>query len=569
MWRNLAQLQRTVLDDIESLNFDTVAARLKSQVPSEPALTPAKQFQIQEERYRYLRIAIFKHYIIVQNSSSDTKRIVFPFDTDMTPIEDFTFKSINLPSTKPRIPDVPQETKTGEQISYWRRGTVSEEIEGLRRAYRLWYDKEQKPITVLDEINRDKDYQSGGVLKLVGDKDLFWSLVIRWHLFNKTGIDRFNRIFERISKDPLNKSIVDCMYFSTPQGCNIANCKFRHSIALKSACNLLRSKKWEDALLSAATNDSSEVVQLLLTELNDGSLNDDPVKKQAVKNQALFNAVDTGNLETVKILVNRGAALLDFKNSEGMTVAHRAAGGDYIEIMKYLKTRGVKLDELCKKMTTPFDVACQKGAVKVVKYLIRLGIVDLNPVDKPNFPPLHRAVFYGQLEVFEVLIGNGADVNLAFGRRISQTPLHVAVKQSRALMVQMLVDRGAKCEAVDSVGKHAVEYALDDTRPSVFFIRRSIDIFKTLYWSGEYSEQVRLKLWREAISKYCDSFGLQALIKRELNWRFDVMQITAMTDLEKSVLYKFNCIMFRWVLKQVDTGLVTDVYPFIDDYLRH
>jgi ankyrin len=65
---------------------------------------------------------------------------------------------------------------------------------------------------------------------------------------------------------------------------------------------------------------------------------------------------------------------------------------------------------------------------------------------KSGFTPLHIAAHYGNVNIANLLLDRGANVNFAASKH-SITPLHVAAKWGRANMVTLLLERGAEMDA--------------------------------------------------------------------------------------------------------------------------
>ncbi|UCF17099.1 MAG: ankyrin repeat domain-containing protein, partial [Phycisphaerales bacterium] len=66
---------------------------------------------------------------------------------------------------------------------------------------------------------------------------------------------------------------------------------------------------------------------------------------------------------------------------------------------------------------------------------------DVNAKDALGVTPLHRAARKGRLNVVELLIANGADVN---AKAAGQTPLDDAKRRRRSNIVELLRKHGAK-----------------------------------------------------------------------------------------------------------------------------
>jgi hypothetical protein len=72
--------------------------------------------------------------------------------------------------------------------------------------------------------------------------------------------------------------------------------------------------------------------------------------------------------------------------------------------------------------------------------------------------PLHEAASWGHKEVAELLIDNGADVNVKNG--FGQTPLHKAARWGRKEVAELLIAKSADVNAKDMVGKTPLDRAI-------------------------------------------------------------------------------------------------------------
>ncbi len=72
--------------------------------------------------------------------------------------------------------------------------------------------------------------------------------------------------------------------------------------------------------------------------------------------------------------------------------------------------------------------------------------------------PLHGAARAGHLDVVEILIEHGADVNAA-GRGTGKTPLHTAAEGGRLPIVELLIAKGADVNARDNVNARPIHSA--------------------------------------------------------------------------------------------------------------
>lgn len=95
-----------------------------------------------------------------------------------------------------------------------------------------------------------------------------------------------------------------------------------------------------------------------------------------------------------------------------------------------------------------------------------IDIIDtVNYVDKTGQSPLTMAIRRNSKQIVEILLDNGADINLKNTK--GQTPLVVACKKGNFEIVKMLLDRGANIYLEDVYGKTALMYALYNKKSDI------------------------------------------------------------------------------------------------------
>jgi len=94
--------------------------------------------------------------------------------------------------------------------------------------------------------------------------------------------------------------------------------------------------------------------------------------------------------------------------------------------------------------------ATRFGHIQIVDFLIQRG-ADINFVHKLVGNALHYAAFHGQTKIGALLIANGLHVDSRY-LMSQQTPLHVAASNLKLEVAQMLIEAGADVNAKDHVG---------------------------------------------------------------------------------------------------------------------
>ena len=123
----------------------------------------------------------------------------------------------------------------------------------------------------------------------------------------------------------------------------------------------------------------------------------------------LHGAVEKGNLERVRFLVERGADK-DKGNHHGFTPLYITSYYGHLEVVQYLVEQGASLDKATNGGWTPLSGAACRGHLEVVRYLLEQG-ADRDKAGNDGWTPLHFATEYNRLEIATLLMSYGADLN--------------------------------------------------------------------------------------------------------------------------------------------------------------
>lgn len=240
-------------------------------------------------------------------------------------------------------------------------------------------------------------------------------------------------------------------------------------------------------LIVAVDKRNEEIVQLLIEAGAD-------INIKLTSGSALFYAVSRGDVKITKILLANGASLKKTKWNNFPLIIAAVEGRSY-EIVKllleqgedvnaeYIGGRGNNRDKI---LYTPLKMATKRGLVDIIELLISHG-AEVNTKIENDDSALHEAVvslYNSSQKAVEFLIENGADIN-AKGFH-GKTPLHLASEGQPVLhyekphllyykpvdesIVEYLLKEGAEVNAMDDQGLTPLDYAVKNGHTKIIEI---------------------------------------------------------------------------------------------------
>jgi len=192
-------------------------------------------------------------------------------------------------------------------------------------------------------------------------------------------------------------------------------------------------------------------------------------------NTFLIHAVKTGNLESVKFVVELAGVDVNWTDRYDKTPLVYGAENGHLEVVKFLVEVGAKIiidPEDAITITTPLHEAAKNGHLEVVKFLIstKVDIVESVVEDCEDPSPLHLAIEGGHFELVKYFVEDqNANIEqkclMSLDREYDESeectvyPLHIAAANGHLEIVEYLVKRGVDANKYTSYKHTALSLA--------------------------------------------------------------------------------------------------------------
>ena len=325
----------------------------------------------------------------------------------------------------------------------------------------------------------------------------------------------------------------------------------------------------------AAQEGHIDVVKLLLLELDTKvevastttiiSSSENSARHSTVhRNAALFVAVQNGNTEVVKLLLDSGAKVNTKKGYRGVTTLFIAAQKGHVDVVKLLLESGSEIDMTDTEGITPLYVAAQEGHIEVAKCLIDYGSKVhqdkkscLFQKKKPCLfaDPLYAATKNGHIGVAKLLLDSGAEIEVASPTPFipssensvrhstihRNTPLFVAVQNGNTGLIKLLLESGTLLNKANEYGETPLYIAAQEGHTEVVKLLLELGA-KVNYWNNEQTtplfisvqkghiEVVKLLLESGAIVEQANKYGMDPILYASYHLKNDLLEILVKYD---------------------------------------
>ena len=159
--------------------------------------------------------------------------------------------------------------------------------------------------------------------------------------------------------------------------------------------------------------------------------------------QALIQAVTEGNTDAVTALLHADPSLATTRTEAGLSLVLLATYYGRADMARLLAEHSPALD---------IFEASAIGRQDRVRELLYQDSTLANAFSVDGFTPLGLASFFGHPQVVDLLLGSGAQVNVASNNALHVMPLHSAVANRNVDISRALVEHGADVNATQQDG---------------------------------------------------------------------------------------------------------------------
>ena len=173
----------------------------------------------------------------------------------------------------------------------------------------------------------------------------------------------------------------------------------------------------------------------------------------------LHVACQAGHDDIVKLFLARGADIEAKEGKEGRTPLHLAALRARKNVAETLLAAGADINSRNDRWnSTPLHDATIPGDMGVITLLVAKG-ADFKVMDIQGKTAMHNAVEFNRPKVVKFFLARGIDVNQKCGKGNESAPLHIATWKGNKDMIELLLANGADVN-VKAHGQTALHRAM-------------------------------------------------------------------------------------------------------------
>jgi uncharacterized protein len=172
----------------------------------------------------------------------------------------------------------------------------------------------------------------------------------------------------------------------------------------------------------------------------------------------LLEAIQKGDVNRASELIQEDPEIAGSRTTEGVSYVSVAMYHRQPEIARLLASKRPDLD---------LFEACSVGAADRVRDIVQEDPSSVNTYSPDGFPPVALAAFFGHIDILDILIQAGADVNAQARNPMQVAAIHAAVAAKDARGVEILLRNGADPNLQQQQGVTPMQAAIANTDSAI------------------------------------------------------------------------------------------------------
>ncbi|KAG5522437.1 hypothetical protein RHGRI_034574 [Rhododendron griersonianum] len=202
-------------------------------------------------------------------------------------------------------------------------------------------------------------------------------------------------------------------------------------------------------------------------------------EQAVVKDEDLFKAAENGDSSIFEALSHQQLLKsLSLRNEDRRSLLHVAASSSRSAVVKILSAADPSVSGINspdEEGWVPLHSVASIGNVEIVEILLSRG-ADVNLKNDGGRTALHYAASKGWLKIAEILLSHDAKIDLK--DKVGCSPLHRAASTGNSELCELLIEEGAEIDATDRAGQTPLMNAVicENKEVALLLIRHGADV---------------------------------------------------------------------------------------------